>query len=154
MGKEHPDTLSTRYTLAVAIRDQGFTQEAEDLFRDLLPLQERVKGEEHPDTLATRYALALAALEQGARDRARAALAPLPEDGGDLDPIRNGHIAMSRGWLADLDGDAACAGTLLDAAEAHFSHLTPEHPARRRLARYRETRVPGGPVGTMISGSA
>ncbi|MCC0068269.1 MAG: hypothetical protein H6896_15055 [Rhodovulum sp.] len=57
---------------------------------------------------------------------------------------------MLRAGLADLDGDSAGATKLLAEAEAQFAHLTPEHPARRHLEHYRETRVPGGPGGTMI----
>jgi hypothetical protein len=149
-GKEHLHTLITRHGLARAILDQGRAAEAEAIFRDLLPLQEKVQGKEHPHTLVNRRALALAGLEQGSSDRARDALASLPEDGGDPDPLRMGQTAMLRGWLADLDGDDAEAESLLHEAERHLAHLAPEHYARRQLDRYRETRVPGGAGGTMV----
>ncbi len=84
-------------------------------------------------------------------ERARAALAiPRPRKTAIRIPVRRGQIAMLRGWLADLDGDAARAAALLDEAEAYLAHLAPEHYARRDLARYRETRVPGAAGGTMV----
>jgi len=49
-----------------------------------------------------------------------------------------------------LQGDAAAAEVLLDAAEAYLAHLEPQHYARRDMARYRETRVPGAVGGTMV----
>jgi hypothetical protein len=149
-GAEHSDTLATQYMLARVILDQGRAAEAERAFMDLQHVEVKVKGDEHPDTLATRRALAQAALEQGSSDRARDALASLPEDGGDPDPLAKGRTAMLRGWLADLDGAAARAEALLDEAEAHLAHLAADQFARRELARYRDTRVPGAAGGTMV----
>ena len=41
LGREHPDTLTTRNNLAGAIHAQGRSAEAEAMLRELLPLQKR-----------------------------------------------------------------------------------------------------------------
>ncbi|MCP3968849.1 MAG: hypothetical protein GY717_00730 [Rhodobacteraceae bacterium] len=66
------------------------------------------------------------------------------------DSVEQARNRMLHGWLADLDGDGASADDLLDQAGALLVDVTPEHYMRRELARYRETRVPGGTGGTMI----
>jgi hypothetical protein len=77
--------------------------------------------------MARSRALAQAALEQRAPDRARAALEPLPPDDGDPNPLRIGKTAMLRACLADLNGGAPAAESLLVTAEANLAHLAPEH---------------------------
>lgn len=149
-GKEHSNTLVTHANLARAILEQGRAGEAEALFRDILPLEEKVQGKEHPHTLATRMELARAALEAGAPERARAALAPVREDGGYILPHLNGQAALLRGWIADCDGDATEANSWLVRAEAYLAEFTPEHVVRQELARYRETRGAGRAGGTTL----
>jgi hypothetical protein len=58
MRAEHPDTLSTRHSLARWSGNAGDAAGARDQFAALLPIQERVLGPEHPHTLATRTSLA------------------------------------------------------------------------------------------------
>ena len=65
LGREHPDTLLSRSSLAVALDDQGKYVEAEAEHRAVLNLQEKVLGPEHPDTLASHYELANALDDQG-----------------------------------------------------------------------------------------
>ena len=149
-GKHHPNTLTARHVYARAILDQGRAAEAEPLFADLTPLCEEHQGKHHPHTLATRRSAARAALEAGHTETARALLAPLPEDGGDRNPLRKGQTALFRAILADHHGDAPTAERHLAEAEMHLAHLTPEHYARRELAHYRATRTPGQPGGTTL----
>lgn len=149
-GRESDWALANKYHLARAVLSQRRAVEAEGMLRDLLPLVENALGPEHPNTLATRRSLALAALEQGALEEAKAALAPLPPDGGDPNPLRKGQTALLQAWIADLEGDRAAADRLLDEAEGHLAHLTPEHYARRELATYHSTRGPDGTGGTLL----
>jgi tetratricopeptide (TPR) repeat protein len=147
-GPEHPDTLTTRHMLARAILDQGHAAKAEQMFRYLLPLMEKVKGPEHNHTLATHLALATALLEQGQFDDARKVM----ENALGVDaapPIRQAKHKMLQGWLADQAGDAAMADGVLDQANALLSDVTAGNYTRRQLAKYLETRVPGGVGGTI-----
>jgi Tetratricopeptide repeat len=57
LGPEHPDTLSTRGSLANWTGEAGDPAAARDLLAGLLPVCERVLGPEHPDTLSTRGSL-------------------------------------------------------------------------------------------------
>jgi hypothetical protein len=54
LGAEHPDTLTTRASLARWTGQAGDAATARDQYAALLPVQERVLGAEHPDTLTTR----------------------------------------------------------------------------------------------------
>src|SRR5215471_6729362 len=54
LGRDHPDTLTTRGNIASWTGETGEAGEALRLFRELLPDQERVLGRDHPDTLRTR----------------------------------------------------------------------------------------------------
>jgi tetratricopeptide (TPR) repeat protein len=60
LGADHPDTLRTRNSLAIAYREAGRTAEAISLYEQVLADQERVLGADHPDTLRTRNSLAIA----------------------------------------------------------------------------------------------
>ena len=54
MGHQHPDTLTTRDSLAAWTGEAGDAAGARDQFAALLPVREQVLGHQHPDTLATR----------------------------------------------------------------------------------------------------
>ena len=150
IGAEHPHTLITRHELARAVLDQGRAAEAEALFRALLPVEEKVNGAEHRDTLIARLVLSQTLLETGAVDDARALLEAIPAVPKDLPPRHLALAALLRAWLADLQGDADGAAALLDEAERHLDGYSAEHVRRRHVARYRETRTPGGAGGTTI----
>ena len=70
LGKEHPDTLSSRNNLAVALVDQKKYEEGERLYREMLMLREVVLGKEHPDTVGTREDLASVLIHQGKHEEA------------------------------------------------------------------------------------
>ena len=58
LGRDHPDTLTTRNNIASWTGEVGDAREALRLFTALLPDQERVLGRDHPDTLTTRNNIA------------------------------------------------------------------------------------------------
>ena len=51
LGEEHPDTLASMATLALAYNNQGRWKEAEELEVQVIETRKRVLGEEHPGTL-------------------------------------------------------------------------------------------------------
>ena len=59
LGRDHPDTLTTRNNIAGWTGSVGDAREALRLFTELLPDQERVLGRDHPDTLETQEAIKL-----------------------------------------------------------------------------------------------
>ena len=60
LGVDHPDTLTSRITLALAYQAIGRLAEAVPLFEATVTDCERLLGPDHPDTLVSRHALALA----------------------------------------------------------------------------------------------
>ena len=67
LGRDHPDTLTTRNNIAYWTGEVGDAREALRLFTELLPDQERVLGRDHPDTLTTRNNIAAWTGEVGRR---------------------------------------------------------------------------------------
>ncbi|MGW7714341.1 tetratricopeptide repeat protein, partial [Streptomyces chartreusis] len=65
LGPEHPATLTSRHSLALALRELGQLTEAETELRAVLEIRTRELGPEHPYTLASRGSLALALRELG-----------------------------------------------------------------------------------------
>lgn len=65
LGKRHPETLSSMYVLAYALRSQGKLDEAEEMNRQTLALRQQVLGAEHVDTFASMHGLASTLTEQG-----------------------------------------------------------------------------------------
>jgi len=65
LGPEHPDTLSARHLLTLALERENKHAEAEKEGRAVLALREKVLGPEHPDTLDTRSNLALVLEHEG-----------------------------------------------------------------------------------------
>jgi hypothetical protein len=60
LGPDHPDTLSSRNSLAIAYRDAGRTTEAITMHEQTLTAYQRVLGPDHPHTLNSRNNLAIA----------------------------------------------------------------------------------------------
>ena len=58
LGRDHPDTLTTRNNIAAWTGEVGDAREALRLFTELLPDMERVLGRDHPNTLQTRGKIA------------------------------------------------------------------------------------------------
>ena len=58
LGRDHPDTLTTRGNIAGWTGECGDRAEALRLSRELLPDRVRVLGRDHPDTLTTRREIA------------------------------------------------------------------------------------------------
>ncbi|WP_186315492.1 tetratricopeptide repeat protein [Catellatospora sichuanensis] len=71
-GPDHPDTLTSRNNLALALRDMGRWDEALAVQQEVLAARERVLGPDHPDTLTSRNNLALALRDMGRWDEALA----------------------------------------------------------------------------------
>ena len=59
LGAEHPETLASRKSVALALQFQGKNAEAEQEYRAVLAIRERVLGAEHPDVFMSCYDLAL-----------------------------------------------------------------------------------------------
>ena len=57
LGDDHPDTLTSRATLARLAGRQGRCAEAEELYRQVIADRSRVLGAHHPDTAAVRNEL-------------------------------------------------------------------------------------------------
>jgi hypothetical protein len=72
LSAEHPDTLTSRSNLALALWDLGRREEAADEHRAVLDTRTRVLGVEHPDTMASRSNLALALWNLGRLEDAEA----------------------------------------------------------------------------------
>jgi tetratricopeptide (TPR) repeat protein len=72
LSAEHPDTLTSRSNLALALWDLGRHEEAAAEHRAVLDTRTRVLGVEHPDTMASRSNLALALWNLGRLEDAEA----------------------------------------------------------------------------------
>ena len=64
-GSDHPDTLNSRNSLAIAYRAAGRSAQAVPLHQETLAVRERVLGPDHPDTLDSRNNLAVTYREAG-----------------------------------------------------------------------------------------
>jgi hypothetical protein len=65
LGDDHPDTLNSMNSLAVARRDLGDLPGARDLHKQALAARRRVLGDDHPDTLNSMNNLAAVRRELG-----------------------------------------------------------------------------------------
>ena len=72
LSAEHPDTLTSRSNLALALWDLGRHEEAAAEHRAVLDTRTRILGVEHPDTMASRSNLALALWNLGRLEDAEA----------------------------------------------------------------------------------
>jgi hypothetical protein len=65
LGAEHPDTLTSRSNLALALWDLGRLEDAESEYRAVLEARTRILGAEHPDTVGSRNNLGLVLRDLG-----------------------------------------------------------------------------------------
>jgi tetratricopeptide (TPR) repeat protein len=70
LGEENPSTLISMNNLAVVLRDQGKYEQAEEMRRQTLGLQETVLSKEHPETLTGMNNLAMVLRDQGKYEQA------------------------------------------------------------------------------------
>src|SRR6478752_123305 len=70
LGPDHPDTLTTRFSIAQEMSARGEHTAAEGELRAVLAVRERMLGPEHPDTLATRFSIAKEIAARGAHTSA------------------------------------------------------------------------------------
>ena len=70
LGRDHPETLTSRHHLAEAYRAAGRTDEAIALHEQNLADHEQVLGPDHPSTLTSRHGLAVAYGSAGRTDEA------------------------------------------------------------------------------------
>ncbi|MET0495986.1 MAG: tetratricopeptide repeat protein [Actinoplanes sp.] len=132
LGAEHPDTLSTRHSLAYWTGEAGNPQAARDLLADLLAVQEHVFGPEDPGTLTTRHDLArwtgMAGDPHSARDLCTALLSVLEGilDADDPDVLNARHDLA---WWSGAAGLYQVARDLFaDLLPARARVLGAEHP--------------------------
>ena len=121
LGRDHPDTLTTRGDIAGWTGEAGDVQEALRLSAELLPDQEQVLGRDHPDTLATRHYLAHWTGEDGRRAEGVAAVrraAAGPGAGPGPRPPRYAHDPQQHRALDRRDGRRAAGVAALRRAAA------------------------------------
>ena len=58
LGAEHPDTLTSKNSLAAVLQDRGKYKEAEQLHQETLAGRQKMLGAEHSDTLTSKNDLA------------------------------------------------------------------------------------------------
>jgi tetratricopeptide (TPR) repeat protein len=143
VGPDHPDSLTSRSHLALAVHDLGRLDEAAAEDRAVLAARQLVLGADHPDTMASRGDLADVLRDLGRPDEAeaeiRAVLAIRQRELGADHPDTLGSrsnlalVLRDRGWL---DEAAAEIRTVLAARQLV---LGPDHPdslaSRNNLAR-------------------
>ncbi|MEV7046719.1 tetratricopeptide repeat protein [Amycolatopsis sp. NPDC051061] len=155
LGPDHPDTLTTRDSLARWQGEAGDPAGAAAALEEVLADRLRVLGPDHPDTLNARDSLArwrgwagdpigaAAAFEELVADRLRVLGPDHPEI-----LIARGNLAYWRGEAGDPAGAAAAFEELI---ADRLRVLGPDHPetlnARGNLARWRgEAGDPAGAV--------
>jgi hypothetical protein len=80
VGEAHPKTLAARANVGFWTARSGDPRAALRLFRELLPVQERILGADHPDTFTTRNNIAMSTWKSGdAREALRLSQELLPD---------------------------------------------------------------------------
>ncbi|WP_262371484.1 tetratricopeptide repeat protein [Streptomyces sp. WAC01526] len=145
LGPHHPDTLTTRHSLAQWRGESGDAAGAAAALEELLVDRVRVLGNDHPDTLTTRHSLAHWRGEAGDSAGAAAAFEELLVDHVRVLGNDHPHTLTTRGTLAywryqagDATGAAAAFEELL---VDHVRVLGNDHPdtltTRGNLAHWR-----------------
>jgi non-specific serine/threonine protein kinase/serine/threonine-protein kinase len=102
LGEEHPDTLSSMYSLAGVRRRQGHLEEAESLTVDVLEIRRRILGEEHPSTLNSLKELAWIHQNKGNLVEAERLKRQVLEARERIMGEKDGGTQKARGSLANL----------------------------------------------------
>ena len=119
--RHESDYIWAAHHLAVCLINLRRAAEAEAMFRDLLPLRERVDGAEASGTLATHHALARAILDQGRAAEAEVFLRDLLPLSERVDGAEASNTLVTRHELACAILDQGRAAE----AEAMFRDLLP-----------------------------
>jgi hypothetical protein len=64
LSKEHLDTFAGMHNLATVLMDQGEYGEAEQIYREVIGVMERVQGKEHRDALGSMNDLSVVLTDQ------------------------------------------------------------------------------------------
>ena len=133
LGRDHPDTLTTRNNIAVWTGECGDAREALRLFRALLPDQERVLGRDHPETLTTRNNIAAWTGEVRGRAGGAAAVHRLLPDQERVLGRDHPDTLTTRNNIASWTGECGDAREALRLFAALLPDqervLGPDHPA-------------------------
>ena len=142
LGREHPNTLTARFNLAMSYRSAGRTAKAIAIGEQVLAERERLLGPDHPDTLEARGNLASSSYWSGRTAEAIAIGEQVvadyerllgPDHPGTL--TARGNLASSY-WSAGRTAEAIAIGEQVLAD--HERLLGPDHPntltARGNLA--------------------
>ena len=132
LGPDHPSTLASRNSLAVAYQDAGRIDEAIALHEQNLEDRTRILGPHHPDTLITRNNLAGAYRDAGRIDEAIALHEQTLEDSTRILGPHHPDTLISRNNLANTYRDTGRPDEAITLYERNFGDciriLGPDHP--------------------------
>jgi len=132
LNPEHPDTLTSRSNLALALWDLGRHEEAAAEHRAVLDTRTRILGIEHPDTIASRSNLALALWNMGRLEDAEAEHRAVLEARNRILGAEHPDTMASRDHLALVLGDLGrleeAEAELRATLEVRMGILGSEHP--------------------------
>ncbi|MGW8361929.1 tetratricopeptide repeat protein [Streptomyces wedmorensis] len=100
LGSDHPETLTIRANLAVALSLEDRAEEALAIEEEVLAVRERVLGEDHPDTLMSRGNIAVSYQQLGRADEAVTLLERVVTDSRRLHGPDDPAALTDRGNLA------------------------------------------------------
>ncbi|MEM7057749.1 MAG: toll/interleukin-1 receptor domain-containing protein [Pseudomonadota bacterium] len=149
-GDQNRLVLATRSLKARALLEAKRFEVSVFEYKELLPSFEAVLGHAHPWTLGARRGLARALLENGNFGQAREILDPVLNEPDDASTSPEGQTQLLETWLFDIEGKKERAENALVKSWNFVLHLPTQHPTKRQVQRYEETRVPGRLGGTTI----
>ncbi|WP_128643224.1 FxSxx-COOH system tetratricopeptide repeat protein [Streptomyces sp. SS] len=100
LGSDHPDTLTIRANLAVALSLEDRAEEALAIEEEVLAVRERVLGEDHPDSLLSRSNLAVIYRDAGRVAEAVPLMERVVADSRRILGDEHPHTLADRGNLA------------------------------------------------------
>ncbi|MFJ7964400.1 tetratricopeptide repeat protein [Streptomyces sp. NPDC096324] len=108
LGDTHPDTLSTRHSLAGVLQDLGEVEQAGSELEAVLAHERVALGDTHPDTLITRHNLAGVLRDLGEVEQARSELEGV---------LAHQHVVLGDTHPSTLTTRHSLAGVLQDLGE-------------------------------------